>query len=117
MAARAWEGGRERKESTKSIKPLFVSLKVFLIYNVLECSCHPAVQPSPCCLSLFFSPPASLPHLTGTAINFFPSEAVTVNGFICGQWLPRDKGDNIIKVFNSMPEQLSPELMIISWLQ
>lgn len=32
------------------------------------------------------------------------------------QWELRDKGDNIIKVFNSMPEQLSPELMIISWL-
>ena len=32
------------------------------------------------------------------------------------QWDLRDKGDNIIKVFNSMPEQLSPELMIISRL-
>ena len=32
------------------------------------------------------------------------------------QWELRDKGDNIIKVFNSMPEQLSPELMIISRL-
>ena len=32
------------------------------------------------------------------------------------QWELRDKGDNIIKVFNSMLEQLSPELMIISWL-
>lgn len=61
--------------------------------------------------------PAFLSHLTGTAINFFPSAVVTVNGFICGQWELRDKGDNIIKVFNSMPEQLSPELMIISWLQ
>lgn len=60
-------------------------------------------------------PPLS--HLTGTAINFFSSSAVRVNGFICGQWELRDKGDNIIKVFNSMPEQLSPELMIISWLQ
>lgn len=38
----------------KSIKPIFVSLKVFLIYNVLECSCHPAVQPSACCLSIYF---------------------------------------------------------------
>lgn len=67
--------------------------------------------------SHFFFFPAPLSHLTGTAINFFPSAAVTVNGFICGQWELRDKGDNIIKVFNSMPEQLSPELMIISWLQ
>lgn len=100
----------------KSIKPVFVSLKVFLIYSVLEFTCHPAAQPSPCCLSLTFFP-ASLSHLTGTAINLFPSAAVTVNGFICGQWELRDKGDNIIKVFNSMPEQLSPELMIISWLQ
>lgn len=32
------------------------------------------------------------------------------------RWELRDKGDNIIKVFNSMPEQLSPELMIISRL-
>jgi hypothetical protein len=32
------------------------------------------------------------------------------------QWELGDKGDNIIKVFKSMPEQLSPELMIISRL-
>lgn len=54
--------GREEKETMKSIKPVFVSLKVFLIYNVLECSCHPAVQPWQCCLLHFFFYSSLPPH-------------------------------------------------------
>lgn len=63
VVARVWEMGRKEKKSTKFIKLLFVSLDVVLIYEVLEYSCHPLGQPSPCCLSFFFPSSPIPPHL------------------------------------------------------
>ena len=66
----------------------------------------------------WYSPPHSMPPLPPRwdCHQFLLISGTYSKWIHLWQWELRDKGDNIIKVFNSMPEQLSPELMIISRL-